>query len=145
MELGNFFMVPINYFAILLCGVAAMILGYLWYGPLFGKKWSKMVGLTKEKEETTKKEMPKAYGLMFVSSLVMAYVLAHFIWYAAPGYLTLFIAMKTAVWAWIGFIAMYAFSKFLFNVEKKPWSLLAIDTGYYLVSLLVMSVILFAL
>ena len=82
------------------------------------------------------------YSLMFVSLLVMAYVLAHFVWYAAPGSLTLFIAVKTAVWAWLGFVATYALTKFLFNPGKRPpFTLLAIDTGYYLVTLMVMGVI----
>ena len=143
MELGHFFMVPVSYLGILLCGVASMVIGFLWYGPLFEKPWMKMTGMTPEKQAKAKKEMSKTYGLMFVSSLVMAYVLAHFIWYAAPGSLTLFIAVKTAVWAWIGFVATSAFSKFLFNVEKKPWSLFAIETGYYLVTLIVMGAILY--
>ncbi len=68
------FLVPINYLAILLCGVASMVLGYLWYGPLFGKPWMKMVGMTKEKMAAAKDSMPKTYGIMFVSSLFMAKV-----------------------------------------------------------------------
>lgn len=139
MELGHFFMVPVNYFAIILCGVFAMMLGFLWYGPLFGKQWSKLVGLTKDKMMEANKDMPKTYGLMFGASLVMAYVLAHFVWYAAPGHLTLFIALKTAVWAWLGFVATTAVSKYLFTPEKKPLKLLVIDSGYYLVSLLIMA------
>ena len=135
------FLVPINYLAILLCGVAAMVLGFLWYGPIFGKEWSKMVGMTKEKMDKAKGAMPKTYGLMFISSLVMAYALAHFIWYAAPGTVTLLIGVKTAVWGWLGFVATYAFSKFLFNAEDKPWMLLVIDTGYYLVLLVLMGAI----
>lgn len=117
------FLVPINYLAILLCGIAAVVIGYLWYGPLKGT--------------------PKTYGIMFVSALVMAYALAHFVWYAAPGSLTLFISLKTAVWAWLGFVATTSLSRFLFSPEKKSINLLAIDTGYYLVTLLVMAAILF--
>lgn len=141
-EFGNFFLVHVNYLGVLLCAIASMVIGFLWYGPLFGKPWMKMVGLTKEKMEKSKDSMGMTYGVMFLSSLLMAYVLAHFVWYAAPGSLTLFISVKTAVWAWLGFIATYALSKFLFNVEKKPWTLLVIDTGYYLVTLIVMGVIL---
>lgn len=120
-----------------------MILGFLWYGPLFGKEWSKLSGMSKEKMD--KDKMSTTYGVMFVSSLIMAYALAHFVWYAAPGNLTLFIAAKTAVWAWLGFIATYALSKFMFNPVKKPLTLLAMDTGYYLVSLIVMAVIFYFL
>lgn len=145
MDMGNFFLVPINYFAILLCGVAAMVIGYLWYGPLFGKEWMKLVGMTKDKMEKAKADMPVTYGIMFGSSLVMAYALAHFVWYAAPGSLTLFIAVKTALWAWIGFVATVSLSRFIFAPEKKPYTLLAIDAGYYLAVLVTMAAILFFL
>lgn len=31
--------VPINYVAVVLAAVANMILGFVWFGPLFGKLW----------------------------------------------------------------------------------------------------------
>lgn len=138
----NMFLVPINYLAIILCAVASMVIGFLWYGPIFGKQWMKLVGMTKEKMEAAKGGMPKTYGVMFVSSLVMAYALAHFIWYAAPGSVTLLIGVKTALWGWVGFVATTTLSRFLFSPEKKPMTLYYIDTGYYLVTLVVMGGIL---
>jgi len=134
--------VPINYFAVLLCGVASMVLGFLWYGPLFGKEWSKMVGMTAEKMAKAKDSMGKTYGIMFVSSLIMAYVLDHFIWYAAPGSITVLIGVKTAVWGWLGLIATSSLSRWLFSPDKKPMKLFFIDTGYYLVTLIAMGMIL---
>lgn len=141
--MGNFFLVPVNYFAVLLCGVVAMVVGYLWYGPLFGKRWSKLVGMTEEKMKKAKSSMPMTYGLMFAGSLVMAYVLEHIVWYAAPGSLTLFIAVKTAVWVWLGFVATTSLSRFLFSPDKKPWSLFVIDVSYYLVTLVLMGAVLY--
>ncbi len=120
-----------------------MVLGFLWYGPLFGKKWEKLAGFTAEKLEKAKKSMQQTYFLMFVSSLVTAYVLAHFVWYAAPGSLTLFISVKTAVWAWLGFVFPSSLTKHLFSSDKKPTQLLVIEAGYYLVSLIVMGVVFF--
>ena len=143
MELGSFFQVPVNYFAVLLSGVASMIVGFVWYGPLFGKQWGKLVGFTPSKTLAAKKNMTQTNLMMFISSVVTAYVLFHFIWYAAPGSLTLFIALKTATWAGLGFIAPVSFSTFIYNPDKKPMSLLLIEVGYQLVSLLVMSVIFF--
>lgn len=136
------FLVPINYLAIVLCAVASMVIGFLWYGPLFGSQWMKLVGMTKEKMESAKSEMPKTYGIMFASSLLMAYALAHFIWYAAPGSGTLLIGVKTALWAWVGFVATTILSGFLFSPEKKPMKLFYINTGYYLAVLVVMGAIL---
>lgn len=39
-------MVPVNYLAILVAAVLSMVLGFLWYGPLFGKEWTKLMGVT---------------------------------------------------------------------------------------------------
>lgn len=141
--MGNFFQVPVNFLAILICGIVSMIIGFLWYGPIFGKKWEKLVGLTKEKKELAKRNMTNTYLLMFLSSLVTAYALFHFIWYAAPGSLTLFIAVKTALWGFIGLVFPVSFTKFLFSPDKKPIDLVFIETGYYLVTLISMSVVFF--
>lgn len=136
------FLVPINYLAVFLCGVAAMGIGFVWYGPLFGKEWMKMVGMTKEKMEKTKSDMSKTYGISFVASLVMAYALAHFMWFTAPGSIDLMIGIKTALWAWVGFVATTTVSLYLYSPEKKPMKLFWIDTGYYLATLLAMGFIL---
>jgi hypothetical protein len=48
----------INYWAVLVCGVLSMVIGFVWYGPLFGKKWMEIVGATfKDIEE--RKRMQK--------------------------------------------------------------------------------------
>jgi hypothetical protein len=135
------FLVPVNYLAVFLCAVAAMVIGFLWYGPLFGKQWRDLIGMTKGKMLEANKEMPKTYSLMFVSALLMAYALAHFVWYAAPGSLTLFISVKTALWAWIGFVATTSLTKFLFMPDRKPIQLLAIESGYYFATLVAMGII----
>lgn len=141
--MGNFFQVPVNFLAILICGIVSMIVGSLWYGPIFGKKWEKLAGLTGEKKELAKKSMAKKYLLMFLSSLVTAYALFHFIWYAAPGSLTLFVSVKTALWGFIGLVFPVSFTKFLFSPDKKSADLLFIETGYYLVTLTLMGVVFF--
>ena len=63
-------MVPINYLAVVLATVAAMLVGWVWYGPLFGKRWRALTG----------DERPKAavvYPVAFVANVVTAYVLAY--------------------------------------------------------------------
>lgn len=136
------FLVPINYLAVLACGVLSMALGFLWYGPLFGEEWMKLVGMTKDKMEKAKQDMNKTYTLSFLSSVVMAYVLAHFVWFSAPGAGTVLVGIKTGIWAWLGFVATTSLSQYLYSLEKKPMKLYVIDTGYYLVLLVLMGVVL---
>lgn len=137
--------VPVNYLAVLACGVVSMILGSLWYGPLFGKQWQAMSGLTADKmAEAKKKGMFKPYALMFVGSLVMAFVLAHANTFASA-YLkqtTILSSLQGAFWNWLGFIAPVTLGKVLW--DGKPWKLWLLDNGYYLVLLGLMSMILMA-
>jgi len=145
MDLGNFFQVPVNYIAVLVCAMTSMVIGFLWYGPLFGKQWMNLVGLTPEKMKKEKKDMTGTYIIMFINSLLIAYVLFHFIWYAAPANYTLFISIKTSVWAWLGFVFPISLTRHLFSPGKKPLKLLFIDTGFFLASLIAMATVIFLL
>lgn len=136
------FLVPINYLAIIACGIVYMALGFLWYGPLFGKEWMNISGMTKKLMKKDRKEMENKYLASFLLSLLMAYALAHFIWFTAPGAVTLTIGLKTALWVWAGFIATSSASSYLFDENKKPWKLYFLDNGYLLTGLLLMGAIL---
>ncbi len=135
--------VPINFVAILLSGVAMMVVGFLWYSPmLFGKAWMKLSGLSMSDMKGAKKEMPKIYGISFVASLLTAYVLRHSAVQGAAFYNMTGVAphLMAAFWSWLGFVMPVQLTGWLF--EKKPLNLFAINTGYQLVSMLVMGVIL---
>ena len=65
-------MVPINYFAVLIAATSSMVLGFFWYGTLFGKIWIDLSSFSKKDMEKAKeKGMSMSYGLMFVGSLFM--------------------------------------------------------------------------
>ncbi len=131
----------INYIELLAAGVGAMVVGYLWYGPLFGKAWMKESGVTQAKVDAGKKEMPKTYGMMFMGSLVTAYVLSVFMGLAgAFDYMS---AATVAFWAWLGFVATVMLGSVLF--EGRSWNYLGINAGYNLVNMVVMSAVLVTL
>ena len=128
----------INYIELLVAGVASMVVGYAWYGPLFGKAWMKESGVTQAKIDAGKKEMPKTYGMMFVGSVITAYVLSVFIGLAgATDYMS---AATVAFWAWLGFVATVMLGNVLF--EGRSWNYLGINAGYNLVNMVVMSAVL---
>lgn len=95
----------INLLAVLACAVVSMIIGSLWYGPLFGNLYSKTMGWT-NKSPAERKQMQKAmtwsYVGQFAASLVMFYVLARFM--NATGLVTALGGVVVALWAWFGFI-----------------------------------------
>jgi hypothetical protein len=95
----------LNYFAVLASAVAAMIIGAIWYGPLFGKKFTAALGLDKlspEKQAEMKKLMPVSYLGQFLASLVMFYVMSALI--GGLGELTVWGGLMTALLVWVGFV-----------------------------------------
>jgi hypothetical protein len=63
----------------------SIVLGIIWYGPLFGKKfswaneWPDFNTLSKEQQEKAKKEAMPYYFLQMVVSLVQIFTLAYFV------------------------------------------------------------------
>jgi hypothetical protein len=139
--------VPVNYVAVLLAGVANMVAGFLWYSPmLFGNSWMKLMGLTKGSIQKAQKEMGKLYALSFVLSLVTAFVLSHVMTMSVAyfGYPLLTTGLTSAFWMWFGFVLPVQTTGVIFGKEKGTgqWKLLAINTGYQLVAMLLMAVVL---
>ena len=136
--------IPINYLEIIVSAIAMMALGFVWYGPLFGKQWIALKGWSdaeiKKGEEDMKKNGWKTYGLQFIGALVTAYVLVH------VSYLGLIYAsspLRSGIWSgwwmWLGFIAPVMMGSVLW--DGKPWKLFFLESGYYLVGLLIMGAI----
>ena len=73
--------VSINYLAVFVATVAAMALGFLWYGPLFGSQWKKLMGFTDKTMKQMKMTPVQSMIGGFVSTLIMSYILAHFVDY----------------------------------------------------------------
>lgn len=136
-------MVPINYLAVVVAAVANMVIGMMWYGPIFGKPWVKLAGITSEKiAEAKKKGMAKEYVLAFVGALLMSYVLSHVIIFGMS-YMNvsgISAGFSSAFWVWLGFFVPVTMSAVLW--DGKPWKLWLINSSYYLVTLLVMGAIL---
>jgi hypothetical protein len=130
----------VNLWAVLIAALVNYVIGALWYSPLlFGKIWMKLMNFTNEDMEKAKeKGMSKSYFIAFISSLVMAFVLAQFLQYTNAS--TISAGFMTALWLWLGFITTVLISGVLW--ESKPWALYLINISHYLVGLGVMSLIL---
>jgi len=134
----------VNYWAVLVSALAFFALGSLWYGALFGKAWRNSVGITEEMLEAEKEEvnMVMSFGTMFVSSLLMALATAHLIDYMLvvfPASSAVRIGLTTGFWAWLGYTLSYILTAPAY--EKRPWSYVLINGGYWLVGLLLTGLI----
>lgn len=121
--------VVINYWAVLVAAVVAMVIGALWYSPiLFSKPW--MAAMGKKAEDM--QGGGASYLIAFVADLVMMYVLAHFVQYA--GATTMATGLATGFWAWLGFVVAAVVMNTIF--EGRKWSLTFMYIGMQLVALL---------
>ena len=127
-----------NYWAVLVAAVAQWLLGWAWYGPMFGKTWMALSG--QKMEGGSKSDGTKAMMWGFVSALVMSAAFAYVI-ALVPG-ASLLHVMKVAILLWLGFVAATMINSVLY--EKKSLQLFWINSGYYLVALVVMGLILAA-
>lgn len=128
----------INYVAVLVAAIASMVVGMLWYGPLFGKPWMKLMGFTPKSVKSMKLTPGKAMTMGFIGTLITSYVLSNFV--VILGLTTLSAAAKFAFWIWLGLVAPLQFGAFLW--EGKPLKLFYLNAAYNLVVLIIMSGIL---
>lgn len=132
----------VNMVGVLLAAASSMAVGMIWYNErIFGRAWLKMA-----KIDPKNGSMLWSMGSALVSSLVMAFVLAHFTSFAHHvtlhdnlGNSFLLDAILTATWAWLGFQGLRFFMHDQFNQRRKKETL--IHMGNDLVTLLVMGAV----
>ena len=128
--------VSLNWGAILLAGVINMVLGTLWYSPMvFGSSWMKLAGVKEMKPD------PKKLLAMFVTALLIAMVLTHFVVYA--GATTFALGLQVGVLIALGFVVLVGISSAL--PAGTNGKLVAINAGYWVVSLGIMGGVLGAM
>ncbi len=125
----------IYWLAVFVAALVSVALGFLWYSSVaFGKAWMKYSGAA----EGAKKGMLKSMAGAFIQSFLMSFGMAYFLYWTAA--LTVSDGLTTAFVLWIAFVATVHLASALW--EKRPWKLLAINAGYYLVVLLVQAALL---
>lgn len=109
----------LNYLAILLAVAAQFGVGFVWYGPLFGKLWGKIHGfdkLSKETQDKMMKEMGPYYGLQLLVTAITTVVLAIFI-----TNLSGWNPYGMAFFFWLGFVVPAQVSSVIFSNTPKEW------------------------
>jgi hypothetical protein len=131
--------VEVNWLAVLLAVVVAMLVGMVWYSKaVFGTIWMHLAGLSEQKmRKNMLWPMVSAVG----GSLLTAYVLAHVTYLAHSFFQNSFFmdAVMTAFWMALGFAATTLVIHNSF--EQKPWKLTWLAVGNRLVTLLLMGVV----
>lgn len=131
MNIGGVPLLPV-----IVCGIVYMILGMIWYSPmLFGSLWVKLTG--KKMEEMDKSNLGTMYGSSFVASMIMAWIIG--IMLNALGITTLAMSLQFGFMAWLGFSFVSTYIQNMY--QGKPLHLTVVDSGYFLVSILLMCMV----
>ncbi len=130
----------INFLAVIAATLSTFLVGWLWYGPLFGKAWMKEIGVTEE--EVEQGDMAKIFGFSFVFEFIMAFCLAMF-FYGSPESAEIITAGSGAFY---GFLTGFGWIFFAMAVnslyEQRSWKYIFINGGYWTVAFTIMGLIL---
>ena len=123
----------VNWLAVVVAGISSMVVGFLWYGPLFGNYWMQQTGRSPEQGGAA-----SAYIVSTLAALILAATLAIFLTVFDTVDLATGIAVGVAVA--VGFVATTTLVNGVFE-ERKP-TVTALFAGYEVVSLAIMGAIL---
>ena len=117
----------VNWLAVLVTAVINMVVGFLWYGPLFSRLFLSLIGKRAEEIEAS----PVVYVLGFVMGLVTTYVLAVII--VSAGVTTWWGGAVTGAVVWIAIGALTSANTILY--EDRRVGLWLLFSSYQLVVL----------
>ena len=127
-------MIEINFMLILALGIVSMIIGYVWYGVLFAKKWMHLIGVDPN-DELAVQEMGKGMGptylLQFLLTLLMVFVIYVYTKPAAD----VMNEVSGALWLFAGIVVPVLASTLMWSGEHKKAAItrFLIQAGYLLV------------
>ena len=125
--------IGVNYWAIVSGAVFSMILGGIWYGPLFGKQWMEIVGVNPDDVDARKKMQKSAgplYGVQFLLTLFQVLVLAHLI---ADTEIAGGLERSLSIWAAFIIPTMAGGVMWTIETSRLKWARFLIQGGYQLV------------
>ncbi|MDE0183928.1 MAG: DUF1761 domain-containing protein [Candidatus Poribacteria bacterium] len=136
-----------NYLAVLAAGIFPMIVGALWYGPLFGKRWLALMETTAEEIQEGFNPL-KTYGGSFLLALITAFILAQLFAGLGDAARVVSAAGKSGDAAAGVYLALLALIAFILPVgcqsvafEKRKAGLFWLNLGYNAVALIGQAVI----
>jgi hypothetical protein len=124
----------INFSAVVGGAIFLFIMGMLWYGPIFGKVWMKIMGvenMSKEEIAKAQKEMMPMYITQVLLGFVTSYVLYIFVKMSGMG-------IMMGFWVWLGFAMPMAAGAMWDTKKGMAMKKFLIVAGYQLVTLLVL-------
>jgi hypothetical protein len=125
----------VNWLEIIGAALVGFAIGGVWYGPVFGKAWQRLSGLSDETVQSA--NMAMIFGGTFVLNLLASLMLAHM--FSAAGNPGLRISTQMGFGIGFFFVATSIGVNYLFS--RKPLKLFFIDAGYWVVAYAAMGLV----
>lgn len=134
--------ITVNYWAIATGAVLSMVIGAIWYGPIFGRKWAELLGADMSDPETKKKMQKTAgplYFVQFIMTLFQVMVLAHLV-----ADTRLAGGIERSLWIWAAFVIPTLAGAVMWTNERGrlKWTRFLIQGGYQLILFIVFGTLL---
>jgi hypothetical protein len=126
----------LNYLHIAAAALVYFIIGAVWYSLLFQKAWMALIGVTPT--EADKKGMPLMFGMTFILNLVITFATAGVLYFVSPN--SILASLKVGALLGVCLVAPTTAMNYMY--AKRPFKLTLIDSGYHVVAIMVVSVIL---
>jgi hypothetical protein len=138
--------IPVNYLAIIAAVIASFLFGWLWYGPLFGKKWTSLMNMPVDAKPDPK-VMMRGMGLTLLGTFLTAYVLAHTaavwrpsVWGVGADAASYLYGFYSGFFTWVGFFVPMLLGSVAW--EGRSWRLFWLNAAYHFVNLQLIAMIL---
>lgn len=132
----------VNFLAILFSAILAMVVGAIWYGPLFQKRWLEVIGASQLDLEARKKMQSEAGKLYFIQFLLVLFQVGaiHYL----TGYISIHYAFSLTLLFWLVFVMPTIAGTCMWNNDstRTAWSRFFIQSGYQLVIFAIFGIIL---
>jgi len=130
----------ISLLKVVLSTLTFFLIGALWYGPLFGKQWRELVGISEEDIKTGPKPGQNPIwlimGLAFAFEMLVSLMLAHTYARTYPSDMA-----KLMIAFGFGAAIMAPALGINYLYQMRPGRLFAIDAGYFVVGCSAMGII----
>ncbi len=127
--------VGVNYPAVIVSTIAALVIGFVWYAPqVFGKRWMAYLGTT---QAVLGSPGPTGMVVGIVAAFVNSWVLA--LLALNLGGTTIPDGIMLGILTWLGFMATLTAAQIAFL--KQPWGLWLVNNGHNLIAQIVMAAI----
>ena len=138
--------IHLNPAALIAAVVASFLFGWLWYGPLFGKKWAALMNMPAD-FKPEKKMMLRGMGLTLLGTFLTAYVIVYTgaiwrptTWGLGPDSPSHVYGFLTGLFTWMGFYVPLLLGAIAW--EGKSWTLFWLNAAYHFVNLQIIAMIL---